>query len=71
MYAIIKFSSVSACPAVRSLDLAAVPKMIRTKLYGCLDGFSGLSTVCLGSGSGGWVTEVRIDNDCTLKLYLL
>ena len=32
--------------------------MIRTKLYNCLPLFKELRTLILGSGSGGWVTDV-------------
>ena len=40
------------------LDLENLPKMIRTKLYNCLPLFKELRTLILGSGSGGWVTDV-------------
>jgi hypothetical protein len=35
--------------------------MIRTKLYGNLPIFKNLTTLILGSGSGGWVTEAYAD----------
>ena len=35
--------------------------MIRTKLYSSLPAFQNLSTLILGSGSGGWVTEAYAD----------
>jgi hypothetical protein len=35
--------------------------MIRTKLYGNLPAFKNLTTLILGSGSGGWVPEAYAD----------
>ena len=59
MYAIVKFSNILVIPERRCLDLNSVPKMIRTKLYGSLKALTGLRSLHLGSGSGGWVTEVK------------
>ncbi len=58
MYAVVKFSNLLAVPERRFLDLTSVPKMIRTKMYGSLKALTGLRAINLGSGSGGWVTEV-------------
>ena len=55
--AIIKFCNLLVHPLRRALDLASVPQVIRTRLYGSLTGFQGLHTLILGSGSGGWVPE--------------
>lgn len=57
MYAVVKFSNLLVTPQMKKLDLAEIPKMVRTKLYGCLKAFSGLRILRLGSGSGGWVTD--------------
>ena len=59
--AIIKFCNLLVHPRRRALDLALVPQVIRTRLYGSLRGFQGLHTLILGSGSGGWVPEAYAD----------
>ena len=41
----------------RLLDLDKIPKILRTRLYDALSGFGGLTTLILGSGSGGWVPD--------------
>jgi hypothetical protein len=62
MYAVVKFANVLVLPTRKHLDLSTTPKMIRTKLYACLQGFKGLTVIKLGAGSGGWVTEAFADN---------
>ena len=63
--AIVKFCNLLVHPMRRVLDLAAVPQMIRTRLYGSLRRFEGLHTLILGSGSGGWVPEAYADKFIT------
>ena len=63
--AIVKFCNLMVHPMRRALDLAAVPQMIRTRLYGSLRRFGGLHTLNLGSGSGGWVPEAYADKFIT------
>ena len=58
MLAITKFANLVVLPTRKTLDLENLPKMIRTKLYNCLPIFKDLRTLILGSGSGGWVTDV-------------
>ena len=59
--AIVKFCNLLVHPLRRALDLASVPQVIRTRLYGSLKKFEGLHTLILGSGSGGWVPEAYSD----------
>ena len=61
MNAIVKFCNLMVHPVRRALDLASVPHVICTRLYGSLTGFEGLHTLILGSGSGGWVPEAYAD----------
>ena len=49
MYAIVKFSNLLVLASRKKLDLDALPKMIRTKLYGSLKNFTGLRELYLGS----------------------
>ena len=45
----------------RFLDLDKIPKILRTRMYDHLSRFEGLSTLILGSGSGGWVPDAYSD----------
>ena len=57
MYAIIEFSNLMVIPSRRFIDLEKVPKIVRSRLFNYLPEFFNTTTLILGSGSGGWVTE--------------
>ena len=61
MYALTKFSNILVHSKTRSLDLDKIPKILRTRMYDSLSGFHGLTTLILGSGSGGWVPDAYSD----------
>ena len=56
MYALTKFSNILVHSKTQKLDLDKIPKILRSRLYTHLPEFRGLSTLILGSGSGGWVS---------------
>jgi hypothetical protein len=57
MYVGIRLSEVIANDTIQSLDLSSVPKQIRSCLYGCLNKFTNVKYLNMGSGHGGWLSE--------------
>ena len=54
MHTIIEFSQLLILPTRKHLDLQHIPQMIRHCFFKELHKFSNLTTLILGSGSGGW-----------------
>ena len=54
MHAIIEFSQLLILPTRKHLDLQNIPQMIRHCFFKELHKFSKVTTLILGSGSGGW-----------------
>ena len=57
MFAITEFSNLMVLRSRRFLDLDKVPKILRSRMFHQLSQFVSVTTLILGSGSGGWVTE--------------
>ena len=53
MIVIVNFCDIIASPRLKRLDLTDVVKMLRSHIFDILPSFSGLTTLKLGSGSGG------------------
>ena len=57
MFAITEFSNLMVLRSRRFLDLEKVPKILRSRMFHQLSQFVSVTTLILGSGSGGWVAE--------------
>ena len=61
LFAIVEFCNLMVVTARRHLDLNKVPEMLRNKMFSYLPKFTNTTTLILGSGSGGLVTEAYSD----------